>query len=70
VFGSRFAEVAILADPSAAKPDYEQVIEACYTIMVSESLNLQPDLQYISHTGGSAAERDALVFLIRVNASY
>jgi len=69
-FGSRFATGALLADPASRTPDFEQVIEASYTFTLNERVSLQPDLQYIRHPGGSTAQRDALVFLFRLNASY
>lgn len=69
-FSSRFAAAAHLADPAAPAPDFEQVIEASYTFTFSERVNLQPDLQFIRHPGGTTAQRDALVFLVRLNLSY
>jgi len=69
-FGSHYAESARLADPSIPVPDYEQVVEASYTLKLSEQWSLQPDLQYIRHPGGSSGYGDALVFLLRANVSY
>ena len=69
-FSYRFADSARLADPASPAPDFEQVVEASYTLKVSAHLNLQPDFQYIRHPGGSTAGKDALVFLLRLNASY
>lgn len=69
-FGAPFAAAAQLADPAAPAPDFEQVIEASYTFTLSDHVNVQPDLQYIRHPGGSTAQRDALVFLLRLNVSY
>jgi len=69
-FGSRYADNARLADPAAPAPDFEQVIEASYTIKLGAHLNLQPDLQFIRHPGGSTAQRDALAFLFRINSTY
>lgn len=69
-FGSRYAENARLADPAIPAPDYEQVVEASYTLKLTERWSLQPDLQYIRHPGGNSGYRDALVFLLRANASY
>jgi porin len=70
VFGARFAESTHIASPATAKPDHEQVVEASYTIQFSERLSVQPDFQYITHTGGTADGRDAVVFLLRVNSSF
>jgi porin len=69
-FSSRFADSVLLADPAAARPDFEQVIEASYTIPLSDHFTLQPDVQYIRHPGGSTALRNATVFQLRLNASY
>ncbi len=69
-FGSRLRDHARLADPAAAAPDYEQVIEANYRFEVTERLSVQPDFQFIRHPGGTADRRSALAFLLRVNASY
>jgi porin len=69
-FGSHFAAGAHLADPSVPSPDFEQVIEAAYTIKLSAHLRLQPDLQFIRHPGGSAAQRTACVALVRLCACF
>lgn len=69
-FGGRFADGARLADPTGTAPDFEQVIELNYTVSLSERFSLQPDLQFIRHPGGSSAQRDACVALLRFNASY
>lgn len=69
-FSTRFAESALLADPAAARPDFEQVIEASYTIQLSDRFTLQPDLQYIRHPGGSTALRNATLFQLRLSTSY
>lgn len=58
------------ADPTLPSPDYEQVFELTYRWTVSERLNVQPDLQYIRHPGGSPRFGDALVFLLRVTARF
>jgi porin len=69
-FSRRFADGVRLADPAATTPDFEQVIELSYTVALNENLTIQPDLQFIRHPGGSAAQRNALVFLLRLNRSY
>ena len=69
-FSSRFSDSARLADPSSPALDFEQVLEASYTLKLSEHLTLQPDLQFIRHPGGSSAQADACVFLLRFNATY
>jgi porin len=69
-FSPRFSAGACLADPASPAPDFEQVIEAKYSLTLNEHLSLQPDLQYIRHPGGSTAQRDALICLLRLNASY
>ena len=65
-----FADAALLENPSLPAPDYEQVVEASYILNWSDNVSIQPDLQYIFHPGGSTAQSDALVFLIRVNTSF
>lgn len=69
-FSSRFAANAYAIDPSSAKPDFEQALELSHSVMLTERITVQPDLQYIRHPGGSTAQRDALAFLLRVKATY
>ncbi|AOS44694.1 Porin B precursor [Lacunisphaera limnophila] len=69
-FSGAFADHARLTDPASPAPDFEQVIEASYTFIVNEHLSVQPDFQFIRHPGGSIAQKDACVFLLRLNASY
>jgi len=69
-FSSHHADNVLAANPMTPRPDFEQVIEAGYTIALSERWTLQPDVQYIRHPGGSSAQRDALAFLLRANVSY
>jgi porin len=69
-FGSGLIRAARMTAPGDPAPDFEQVIEIGYTATLSEHLSLQPDLQYIRHPGGSTVQRDACVFLLRLNASY
>ncbi|MEY2879059.1 MAG: Porin precursor [Verrucomicrobiota bacterium] len=66
----RFARTAQLLAPRDPAPDYERVFEVNYKFKVSDKVNVQPDLQYISHVGGSAARSNALVFLLRVNSTF
>jgi porin len=69
-FSSRYSSNARLSDPTQPSPDFEEVIEASYAAKISAHCSLQPDVQYIRHPGGSTAQRDCCVFLIRLNASY
>jgi porin len=69
-FSPRFAANAQAADPASRAPDFEQVVELNHTVALAEHFSVQPDLQFIRHPGGSAAQRDALAFLLRVKASY
>jgi len=69
-FSPRFAANAFATDPSSPKPDFEQVFEVNHNVTLGDHLSVQPDLQYIRHTGGSSAQRDALALLLRVKASY
>lgn len=69
-FSPRFVDAARLADPASPAPDFEQVIELTYHWKCSDHIEIQPDWQWIRHPGGSRAQRDALVFLLRLNASF
>ncbi len=69
-FGSDFRNAALLANPTSPVPDYETSLELSYTAKLSEHVDLQPDLQFLAHPGGSRAQRDSLVLLLRLNASY
>jgi porin len=69
-FSSRYVDGVSLADPGAPKLDFERVVELNYTINISDHITLQPDLQYISHLGGTIDQKDAFVFLFRFNSSY
>jgi porin len=69
-FSHPFSEAALLDDPTSTPIDFEQVIEASYTIQLSERFSAQPDLQYISHLGGTKVGGSAVIFLLRLNASY
>ena len=50
--------------------DFEQVGELSYTIVLNDHLSLQPDLQYIRHPGSDPTRDNALMFLLRLSASY
>lgn len=69
-FGRDAIAAARRAAPADPAPDFESVIELGYAAAVSEHLTLQPHLQFIRHPGGSPAQGDALVLLLRVTASY
>jgi porin len=69
-FGRDFVHAARQAAPTEPAPDFEQVIELGYTATLSDHLSLQPDLQYIRHPGGSSAQGDACILLLRLTASY
>ena len=69
-FSSRFAASTRLADPKSPAPDFEQVVEASYSAVLSPHFTLQPDVQYIRHPGGSTAQRNALALFLRLKASY
>jgi porin len=60
------AATARLESPGEAEPSFEEVVELSYTWVVSESLAIQPDLQWIRRVGGTAAGGNALVGLLRV----
>lgn len=46
-------------------PDYEGVLETTYQINLAPWLQVQPDLQYIVHPGGSSLHGNALVLGVR-----
>ena len=69
-FSRDFRTNARATSPTLPAPDFETVVEASYKLALSAKIFLQPDLQYIRHPGGSAAQRDALLFMLRLNASY
>ena len=50
--------------------DFEQVAELSYTVVLNDHLSLQPDLQYIRHPGSDSTRDNALMFLLRLSASY
>ena len=50
--------------------DFEQVGELSYTVVLNDHLSLQPDLQYIRHPGSDPTRDDAVMFLLRLSASY
>ena len=50
--------------------DFEQVYELSYTAELRPGLSLQPDLQYIRQPGADPTRDDALLFILRLNATY
>ena len=68
-FSSDFAANARLTSPGVPAPDFEQVVEANYEYVLREKVSLQPDIQWIMHTGGSQALKDSLLLSLRFNAS-
>jgi porin len=69
-FSSHYAANARASAPGDPAPDYEQVFELNHTVALGEHFSVQPDVQFIRHPGGSAAQRDALLFVLRIRASY
>ena len=69
-FSSRYAANARASAPRDPAPDFEQVFELNHTVTLGEHFSVQPDVQFIRHPGGSAALHDALLFMLRVKASY
>ncbi len=53
-----------------ALPDYEAVLEITYQINAAPWLQVQPDLQYIIHPGGSPRYGDALVIGARTVVTF
>ncbi len=68
--GTRFAQRQRDAAPGETAPDFESVIEAGYAAKLSDHFTLRPSLQFIRHPGGSPAQRDALMALVRFEARY
>jgi len=50
--------------------DFEEVGELSYTIVLSDHVNLQPDVQYIRHPASDPTRDDAVMLLFRLSASY
>ncbi len=53
-----------------ALPDYEAVLELSYQANATPWFQVQPDLQYIIHPGGSSALRNALVLGVRTVTTF
>ncbi len=58
---TRRADRATLAAGPGLNLDFESVLEATYQIPVTPNLQLQPDLQFVLHPGGSVQNENALV---------
>lgn len=65
-FGSPVVTTARLLDAGAPHLDFEQVFEASYTAAFRGRFWIKPGLQYVRHPGGSRAQRDAVLALLRV----
>ena len=63
-----FSRNARLSSPTEPAPDYEQVVE--YDYSVKEGVVVQPDVQWIMHTGASRALPDSLLLAMRLSVSY
>jgi porin len=50
--------------------DFERVWELGYAAVITDHFTIKPDLQYITHPGGSGAKEDSLLFTLRFTASY
>jgi len=66
----RFAQSQSDGFPGSAPLDFEDVAELSYSAALNDRCLIRPSLQYIRHPGGSAQLPDALVALVRVEASY
>ena len=69
-FSSDFAANARTAAPAEPAPSSEQVVEATYSAGLGDHVRLQPGAQYIRRPGGSSLLRDAVLFTLRVSASF
>lgn len=56
--------------PYAAYSDYECLLEATYDLEVKPWWRIQPDFQWITHPGGSAALSDAFVIGLRTTVTF
>jgi porin len=63
------ATYAHLSSDAHFVSDYELAIEAFYKLQITPWLNVQPDLQYILHPGGTGRP-DALVTTLRVELDF
>jgi porin len=62
---------ANVADGTAfAKPDYEAIVELTYKFQITKWWNVQPDLQWIIHPGGSHEHDDALILGLRTQITF
>ena len=51
-------------------PSYEAVGELTYSIQLTPSVTLQPDLQYVIHPGGTQENGNALVAGFRATVNF
>ena len=56
--------------PNTVGADFEQVGELSYIVVLNDHLSLQPDLQYIRHPASDPTRDNAVMFLLRLSASY
>ncbi len=61
---------AVVGSGSVVHSGHETVIEASYRIQLNEHLYLQPDMQYILHTGGFGAHSSAFVSGLRFDVTF
>lgn len=69
-FSPDYAANARLLSPADPAPDHESVIEAVYDYTLKPGISLQPDIQWINHTGGSPLGGNSLLFILRFNAAF
>ncbi len=69
-FSSDYAANAKLVSPGDAPPDFEHVLELSYEWHCGEHLILQPDFQWIGHTGGTSAQSQSILCTLRISSSY
>lgn len=65
-FSSALADTVRLAASGEPEPSFEEVVELSYTWVVSDSVTVQPDLQWIRRVGGIREGGNALVGLVRL----
>jgi porin len=63
-------EIAVGRATAAGRPDYEQVFELSYRAALGAGWILQPDVQWVRHTGTTAAGGDVLVLGLRLGTAW
>ena len=65
-----FSDYAGANDGGDYTENHENALEIYYSAQVTPWLNLSPNIQYISNTGGDKTNKDAVVFGLRMQAMF